>query len=265
VREIALDPVSSSGGTAAPADAARRELREAAAAFEALFLQTLIRRMREAQLEGGLFGEGAGASIHEGLFYERLSERLAGESPLGIAKMLEAQWAGAAPSGVATEAPTELRRRESVRAYAAAAQAPPAREADLQVSSHYGWRRDPIDGRRRFHAGVDLPAPVGTPVLAPATGRVLRVGHDSGYGLQIVVEHAAGWTTRYAHLSAATVRVGDGVFRGQEIGRVGRSGRSTGPHLHVETARNGVRVDPRQALGGRIAPQVLARDADGED
>lgn len=113
------------------------------------------------------------------------------------------------------------------------------------VSSGYGPRV--LDGVREDHLGVDIVAPVGTPVRAARSGRVLesRPDFDRGWGWTVVLEHPDGWITRYAHLSANLVKKGELVVRGQPVGRVGNTGRSTGPHLHFGTY---LRWDPRDPL-----------------
>jgi len=97
----------------------------------------------------------------------------------------------------------------------------------------------------RPHAGVDIAARVGTPVVAPSVGRVQSVGYQRGYGLVIILDHGAGRQTVYAHLSATSVAVGDQVSAGDVIAATGRSGHVTGPHLHYEVRQNGVPVNPR--------------------
>jgi murein DD-endopeptidase MepM/ murein hydrolase activator NlpD len=113
------------------------------------------------------------------------------------------------------------------------------------VSSGYGPRV--LGGVREDHLGVDIVAPVGTPVRAARSGRVLesRPDFDRGWGWTVVLEHPDGWITRYAHLSANLVRKGELVVRGQPVGRVGNTGRSTGPHLHFGTY---LRWNPRDPL-----------------
>jgi murein DD-endopeptidase MepM/ murein hydrolase activator NlpD len=261
---------------------ARPGLREAAAAFESLFVESLLARMREAQLESGFFGEGPGAEVYDGMFMRSLAEHVAAGSPLGIARMLEQQWSlqgdgadGAADALAAIDAIRASRSYEAVAGLGTLpapghAPPPPSRALPLSVqradneriSRGYGWGADPIHGRRRFHRGVDLPAPAGTPVLSLADGRVQQVGRRGGYGLQVLVEHANGWTTRYAHLSDVDVRPGDRVTRGHRLGRVGSSGRSTGPHLHFEAARGGRSSDPSATVLGPLRPQVLGPAAD---
>ncbi|HZN54662.1 MAG TPA: peptidoglycan DD-metalloendopeptidase family protein [Candidatus Polarisedimenticolaceae bacterium] len=116
-------------------------------------------------------------------------------------------------------------------------------------SDGYGWRRDPIDGSREFHKGVDIVAPSGTPVRAAADGLVTAAGRMSGYGSMIHLAHGYGMGTRYGHLSRVLVTPGQRVKRGDIIGLVGSTGRSTGPHLHYEVFRTGNQVDPRKYLG----------------
>lgn len=109
------------------------------------------------------------------------------------------------------------------------------------VTSPYGPRRDPIDGQLRFHDGVDLGAPLGTPVTAAAAGVVRRVGWDpDGWGRFVLVQTMVGHELHlYAHLQDACVDVGDLVWRREQLGTVGSTGRSTGPHLHFGVYRAG--------------------------
>ncbi|GAB4338707.1 MAG: M23 family metallopeptidase [Candidatus Abyssubacteria bacterium] len=115
---------------------------------------------------------------------------------------------------------------------------------DAWISSGFGYRTDPINGKRRFHEGCDIVAPRGTPVIAPADGVVRFAGWRDGMGRMIEIEHGFGYVTVYAHNDKLLVKRGDEVRRGQLIGRVGSSGRSTGPHLHYEVRLNGRLVNP---------------------
>jgi murein DD-endopeptidase MepM/ murein hydrolase activator NlpD len=102
---------------------------------------------------------------------------------------------------------------------------------------------------QRFHSGLDYPAPAGAPVLAAAAGRVTHAGSaGGGWGTLVVIDHGQGVRTWYAHLSTARVRVGQTVLRGALVGRVGASGKATGPHLHFEVRLRGAAVDPLSAL-----------------
>ncbi len=118
-------------------------------------------------------------------------------------------------------------------------------------SHGYGWRKDPFTGKRAFHRGVDIVAPQGTPIAAPADGVVSRAGRLGPYGKSIDISHGYGYVTRYAHLSEVLVKPGQKVSRGDKIGAVGSTGRSTGPHLHYEMFRDGRRVNPWKYLGDK--------------
>jgi len=113
-----------------------------------------------------------------------------------------------------------------------------------RVSSNYGWRRDPFTGRRAWHTGVDIAAPLGRSVVAAAEGRVVFTGWNGNYGKCIIIRHDFGFETVYGHLSKILVNVGDRVKKAQKIGEVGNTGRSTGPHLHYEVRRYGKVVNP---------------------
>jgi murein DD-endopeptidase MepM/ murein hydrolase activator NlpD len=115
---------------------------------------------------------------------------------------------------------------------------------DATLTSNFGMRNHPVLGGRRNHKGVDLAQPTGTPVYATADGVVSKAAPFSSYGNYIQIEHGGGLETRYAHLSGFAVATGDQVRKGQLIGYVGSTGRSTGPHLHYEVRVAGDAVDP---------------------
>ncbi|WP_438829573.1 M23 family metallopeptidase [Alkalispirochaeta alkalica] len=110
-------------------------------------------------------------------------------------------------------------------------------------------RPDPFTGQRRFHNGVDIVNAMRTPVRAAASGRVVHVESQIGnYGRFVILRHADGFQTLYAHLDSYSVRVGQNVSRGQQIGAMGNTGRSTGPHLHFSVIHNGRFVNPLRYL-----------------
>jgi murein DD-endopeptidase MepM/ murein hydrolase activator NlpD len=115
-------------------------------------------------------------------------------------------------------------------------------------SSNYGWRIDPFTGQNAFHEGVDFMAEIGTPILAAAGGIVVCSEKSTSYGNMVEIDHGNGLSSRYAHMSKRLVKVGDVVLRGQEIGEVGSTGRSTGPHLHFEVLLNGKPQNPAKYL-----------------
>ncbi len=112
------------------------------------------------------------------------------------------------------------------------------------LSSRFGIRADPFTGERAAHRGVDIANRFGAPVLSTSRGVVTFAGKMKDFGYMIDIEHGYGYKTRYGHLSSMTVKVGDEVSDSQLIGRVGSSGRSTGPHLHYEVHRNGKSLNP---------------------
>ncbi len=118
-----------------------------------------------------------------------------------------------------------------------------------KLESAFGGRRNPFGGGSyEFHTGQDIDAPWGAPVIAGATGKVSFVGWQNGYGQLVVIDHGGGLTTRYGHLSYIAVSLGATVTRGEFVGKVGSTGRSTGPHLHYEVRINDQPVNPVQYL-----------------
>ena len=122
------------------------------------------------------------------------------------------------------------------------------RPAMGKVSSGFGMREHPILGGEREHKGIDLEAPLGSPILAALPGLVEKVEQDPTYGLKIVLSHEDDFETLYAHCQAALVKPGEKISAGQVIGRVGDSGLATGPHLHFELRVRGKAVDPGQLI-----------------
>lgn len=117
-----------------------------------------------------------------------------------------------------------------------------------RISSGYGSRWHPVLGGSRFHAGMDFPAPTGTPVYATAPGMIAGAGWCGNYGYCVVIDHGRGYSTLFAHLSAVLVDSGSLIGSGQAVGRVGTTGLSTGPHLHYEVRQNGRPLDPGRYL-----------------
>jgi murein DD-endopeptidase MepM/ murein hydrolase activator NlpD len=128
------------------------------------------------------------------------------------------------------------------------ADAPSLWPVEGRVGSSFGQRIDPFNGEGAFHEGIDLEAPLGTPVRAAADGDVTVAGMNAGYGREIMLDHGHDVVTLYGHLSAMAVAVGQHVIRGQVIGFVGQSGRATGPHLHYEVRVHKVAVNPHKYL-----------------
>lgn len=118
------------------------------------------------------------------------------------------------------------------------------------ISSGFGYRRDPFSGEINFHRGLDIAAYIGAPVRASMDGRVVLVGDNSVFGKYILIAHQIGYSSFYGHLNRVLVSRGEVVRRGQKIGSIGNTGRSTGPHLHFEVRRNGIALDCSGLISG---------------
>ena len=132
---------------------------------------------------------------------------------------------------------------------------------DPEITSPFGPRVDPFLGRAAMHTGIDLSEGMGAEVRATAPGRITVAGQANGYGTMVEIDHGAGLSTRYAHLSETDVAVGQVVKLGEVVGRVGATGRATGPHLHYETRIDGEAVDPLRfmAAGQRLQTAMAER------
>jgi murein DD-endopeptidase MepM/ murein hydrolase activator NlpD len=116
------------------------------------------------------------------------------------------------------------------------------------ITAAFGERIDPFNGEGAFHSGIDIGAPIGSPIIAPADAVVLFADFMGGYGRAVILEHGHGISTRYGHLKSFAVFPGEHVHRGDTIGYVGDSGRSTGPHLHYEVRINDIPVNPHKYM-----------------
>lgn len=227
-------------------DAARRgdteELEKAARAFEGYFVQTLLKEMRQAADMGtGLFS-GTEMETFSDLFDEEIASRVAGRG-LGMADMIiEGARRSAAMTAYGSDAPQAFAVGREGFAWPLPSASPG------RVSSDFGHRSDPLAGGRAHHSGLDLAAPEGTPVLAVKGGVVRRAGDAGGYGNLVEIDHGDGVSTRYAHQAELRVAPGQRVEAGEIIGTVGSTGRSTGPHLHLEVRVDGEAVDPDRYL-----------------
>jgi murein DD-endopeptidase MepM/ murein hydrolase activator NlpD len=133
----------------------------------------------------------------------------------------------------------------------------PVSNKDLsRVASGYGYRIDPVYKTVKFHAGLDFTAPQGTPIYATANGVVITAGlSDGGYGNHVIIDHGYGYETLYGHMVRIKARRGQRVTRGEVIGYVGSTGKSTGPHCHYEIQKNGQKLDPVYFFYNDLSPQ----------
>lgn len=132
-------------------------------------------------------------------------------------------------------------------------------------SSSYGWRRHPITGRHTMHEGLDFAAPRGTPIVAASGGVVTEARYVPGYGKMVEINHGNGLVTRYAHASSLSVKMGELVTKGQQIARVGSTGRSTGAHLHFEVRVADHPLDPKLFLEDGQLPIGMVAEAPAAD
>lgn len=238
------------GGASADAAASERaQIVTLAQEFEAYLLLQMLRQMRQSVLadeqEGGL-----GTSAMTDTVDLELGRSLSQTGGFGLARSLvgtlDRQLGTEASAGPdAVPAPTPTPQPAPSMQDMSGAQLP----LHSVVTSPFGWRHDPLDGSMRFHRGIDLRAAYGQEVPSVGRGRVVVAGEQKGYGTTVVVEHAGGVQTRYAHLSSLQVSVGDEVEPGRALGRVGQTGRSTGPHLHFEVVVDGHPIDPVRDAG----------------
>jgi murein DD-endopeptidase MepM/ murein hydrolase activator NlpD len=262
----------------------RARLTQLAAEFESMLLLQMLKEMRKAsswgEEEGGESSGYGGQTMLETIDVE-LASHLSKVQGFGLAKQLlkaldpvgessSAVTAGARAgllaeprvAAVRTLAPVSVERTIVPAAEPAGESETAIETPEGHVTSAYGWRRDPINGSAKFHSGIDIRAAYGQDIQAAGSGRVVSAGKEGGYGETVVIEHAGGIRTRYAHLSAAVVTPGQEVTAGQVVGRAGRSGRATGTHLHFEvTTATGDRVDP--AIFARFKAEGVVADLTG--
>jgi murein DD-endopeptidase MepM/ murein hydrolase activator NlpD len=261
-------PISGAGGTPPGGDDPKRAgAKQAAAGLEAFFLRQLLAEAKKSSNDP-LMGGFAGDTFKD-MLDTQLADSMAGAGGIGLAGVFERQLGGepVMPPGTpgTPGAPGAL---HATRSYMPMAPTAPGAPTSIDVgaaddharfilpvhgrpTSGFGDRVDPINHTVSRHPGFDLAAPTGTPVGAAAAGKVVRAGAAGTYGNLVVIRHADGLETRYAHLSRVDVKVGDEVPQGAQIGAVGTTGRSTGPHLHFEVREAGEAIDPRPLL-----PQV---------
>jgi len=241
---------------AAAAQRQRDQLQRIAQEFESMLLRQVLRDMRRA----GAWEEepkGFGAETMGDVIESELATHLTKNKGLGLSEQMLEQLKRmtegiAAPATVAPSLEMML-PPASLMAVPDHAAASAHTHAAPEVTSAFGWRTDPFNGRQTFHRGVDLAAAYGQDVQSARAGRVAFSGDQRGYGTTVVVEHEDGTKSRYAHLSQALVTPGTMVAAGQTLGRAGNSGRATGTHLHFEvTSADGQPLSPSEWSNGRI-------------
>jgi murein DD-endopeptidase MepM/ murein hydrolase activator NlpD len=237
---VTLQAASPAPGAADP------RLREASRAIEAMMVKQIV-------TSSGAFkgGDSPGSALRADLFATTLADAVSQSGGLGLAEQI---MRSVTPGALPAPAPAPGAWPEgAITGQGPLAQAPSAAESlELpvtgRVTSGYGVRRDPFTGVPANHLGLDVGAPEGTPIRAPAGGVVLAAGPKGGYGNAVEIDHGDGLVTLYGHASELLVSPGQTVEPGQAIATVGSTGRSTGPHLHFEVRVAGRPVDPSVAL-----------------
>jgi murein DD-endopeptidase MepM/ murein hydrolase activator NlpD len=239
----------------------RRAVEEVAREFEAMLLAQMLQQLRDtlaASEDDEEDGLGLGRQTMAETIDVELARQLSRAGGIGLADELERSLNRFATAGTLGTAATPVGPARLEGAAEPVVNPTPVGRTgntepllmplEVPQTSSFGWRADPFHGTRRFHAGVDLKATYGSEVPAAGAGTVAFAGEQGGYGLTVLVDHSNGTQTRYAHLSSVSVKAGEQIAQGALVGRVGNSGRSTGPHLHFEVLVAGRPVDPQQVV-----------------
>jgi murein DD-endopeptidase MepM/ murein hydrolase activator NlpD len=214
----------------------------AAKQLEAFFLRRLLAEARP-QGAGGIDGGFAGDTFKQ-MLDEAIADKMSAAGGIGMSQMFAKQLGGGAETQRPPVGPIELGPQLDGMPQLAM----PVRGV---LTSGYGYRPDPVL-KVNTHPGVDLAAPMGTPVSAATGGTITHAGPAGTYGNLVMIKHDNGFETRYAHLSTVDVKQGQRVEAGELVGKVGSTGYSTGPHLHFEVRKDGKTMDPGPLLpGGR--------------
>ena len=229
---------------------------EAAKAFESYMVEMMVKEMRKT-IPDGMFS-GDSTEIFSGLFDQEISKRIAETGGFGFEEVMGDAMGG---KRVAPQQSTFLPIRvpnvvpgghhdhdhhhDHHHDHDHGAGDMPV---DGVITSRFGKRSDPFHGKTRHHRGLDIAAPTGTPIHPIRPGTVVSSGERGGYGNVVVLDHGDGTTSLYAHCHELKVKKGDKVGHGDVIATVGSTGRSTGPHLHLEVHRDGKAIDPMAEL-----------------
>ena len=248
----ALDALAKAAQSPSATDADRAKIKDLAEQFESMLIAQMLKEMRHGMLSDDEQEQGLGAGTFIDSMDSQLGLALSRSGGLGLAESLrraiDRQTAGdpqrvAPQTSVGQEGPEGLEGQDGD-------DHPTPVSANQTITSDFGWRQDPFTGEARFHSGRDIRMAYGQDVQAAAAGTVTFAGTRGGYGVTVEVDHGDGKVTRYAHLSAAAVSVGQTVESGQVIARSGNSGHSTGPHLHFEVLDHGRAVSPDTPIQG---------------
>jgi len=275
-QQLIADRAQALGANDGRATAADKK--KAAEDFVALLFMEVLKTMRASIPKGGLFdSDSIENDVYTSMGDTEIARAIAGREALGLRQMIEKALDHSTATAFNRSAPKDI--AASVKPFGDAGKpaaipspntnsgAGESRAHDFEspvagrISSNFGVRPDPWTGVKRFHKGLDIAAPVGTPVKAAAAGKVAFSGWADGYGRLVTIDHGDGTLTRYGHNGLNLVQPGDVVTAGQEIALVGAPGRATGPHLHFEVERNGEAIDPSQVVEFK---EVIAKNEAGK-
>ena len=206
--------------------------------FEKVFTKLLVSEVHKSLANSSMFS-GPTLEAFDGVFQEALADSLTAGRGLGLSKHILTQLEH---QHQPTVLPSDFRNEVK----------PGGLPTEGRVSSAYGWRSDPIHGKRAHHSGMDIAAPQGSPIRSVRDGRVVFAGERGGYGNVVIVDHGDGLQTRYAHCSELKVAKGQRVQAGEIVGSVGHTGRATGDQLHFEAQKNGISIDPMEIVNRKL-------------
>jgi murein DD-endopeptidase MepM/ murein hydrolase activator NlpD len=190
-----------------------------AAKVQSMFTEVMLKAMEDSVgAEDGLFGGSASSDIYRGMLNEQLATAMSAQ----MKSPLEGELSRSLDRSKAKQDLPEPQEPVNTLPVSGV------------ISSPLGWRKDPINGEMKYHAGTDIAAPLGTPIRAVADGRVIESGPKGTYGNAVVVQTENGRKMLYAHNNQNFVQIGDWVSQGEQIAEVGATGRATGPHVHFE-------------------------------
>lgn len=219
----------------------KEEAWKAAKKFEGYFMGFIYQKAMDAIPKSEDLGSPLNQEIYQNFFADALSKQVE-NSPrgLGLAEMIvgERKAPVSMPSLTRDFKPVQAPVLDDPEFYLPAA----------RVTSVFGYRSDPVQGDKRFHSGIDFAYPHRTPIQAAADGEVVFSGRKGGYGNTVLIKHADGYTSLYAHADENLVKVGTKVKKGDVIALSGSTGKSTGPHLHFELKKDGIAVDPKKVI-----------------
>lgn len=215
--------------------------KEAAEQFEA-FLYTFMAKNLRGSTPGGMFSSGP-MQTFASLFDEEIGKRVGESHSLGLADQLEDSFTRMA-----------MRQAPSLPMALPDDHRHPDLGVEGVLTSGFGPRNDPINGKAAFHKGIDIGAPTGTDIHSVREGRVIFAGPHGGHGNLVEIDHGNGVITRYAHCSVIGVKEGQWVHENEVVGQVGNTGHSTGPHLHFEVHVDGRAVDPLAYFDSPLQP-----------